>query len=141
MKAAIIMTDTDYKVIKALENNVPKIMRQTIPLEPFGACTTHNNYAFSLIDGTMGNLTQAGIPQFLFRYLMEFELRSLEDPPNEPSVFSVRDLEFGFVTWLIACGIAILAFVGELIWKKITTVFWNHVGMFYFYKLLRQFLK
>lgn len=132
-------TDTDYKVIKAFEMNVPKMMKQTLTLEPIGACTTRNNFAFRIIDETMANLTQAGIPQFFFRYLLDFEMRSLEDPPQEPSVFSVRDLEFGFVTWLIACSFAIVAFIGELIFKRVMTLLYDFIGLFCFLKLLREF--
>lgn len=134
-------TDTDYRVIKAFEMNVPKIMKQTLTLEPIGACTTHNNFAFRLIDETMGNLTQAGIPQFLFRYFLDFEMRSLVDPPKEPSVFSVRDLEFGFVTWLIACGFAIVTFLGELILKKLMVLFYDFIGLFLLLKFLCGTLK
>lgn len=64
----------------------------------------------------MSRIVEAGIPQYHFSYLMDFELKSLLDPPSEPSIFSLYDLEFGFVTWLIACAICIGAFMSELLW-------------------------
>lgn len=116
LKAAITITKIDYKVIKSYELNVPKLMKESVLLEPFGTCTYPNNFAFLLIDETMTRLVEAGIPQYHFDYLLNFELKSLLDPEWEPSVFKLSDLEFGFVTWLMACGVAFGTFAAEFFW-------------------------
>ena len=115
-KAAITVTENDYKVIKSLESNVPKLLRQSIPLFPFAPCTFPNNFIFKLMNATMICLIEAGIPQYHLNYLMDFDMMALPETPSEPSILSIYDLEFGFVTWLIACGISIGAFLAELLW-------------------------
>lgn len=119
-KTAITVTKIDHKVIKSYTADAPKLMKESISFEPFGACTYPNNFAFKLIDDTMSRLVEAGIPQFHFNYLMNFDLRSLLVPSWEPSVFNLSDLEFGFVTWLIACGISIGVFTAELVWHFVS---------------------
>ena len=116
LKAAITITKIDYKVIKSFEMNVPKLIKESVLLEPFGTCTYPNNFAFKLIDETMTRLVEAGIPQYHFDYLLNFELKSLLDPEWEPSIFKLSDLEFGFVTWLMACSVAFGTFVAEFLW-------------------------
>ena len=68
------------------------------------------------MNATMICLIEAGIPQYHLNYLMDFDMMPLPETPSEPSIFSISDLEFGFVTWLIACGISIGAFIAELLW-------------------------
>ena len=116
LKAAIIVSKVDHRVIKTFERKVPKLMKQTILLTPFGCCTYPDNFAFKLIDNTMPRLREAGILQYHFNYLVNFELKPLLDPEWEPIVFSVSNLEFGFVTWLISCGIAVGIFTAQLLW-------------------------
>ena len=65
----------------------------------------------------MNRLVEAGIPQYHFDTLLNFELKPLIDPEWEPSIFSVSDLEFGFITWLISCAIAVGIFAAELLWR------------------------
>ena len=109
----------DYKAIKSLRTNVPKLLKESISIGSFAACTYSHNFIFRLMDATISRIVEAGIPQYHFSYLMDFELKPLLDDPKEPSIFSISDLEFGFVTWLIACGISIGAFLGELLWYLI----------------------
>lgn len=116
IKAAITVTKNDYKAIKSLESNVPNLLRETVALEPFAPCTFPKNFIFRLMDDTMTRLITAGIPQYHFNYLMDFDLKPLPEQLSEPSIFSLYDLEFGFVTWLIACGVSIGAFMAELLW-------------------------
>ena len=116
IKAAITVTTNDYKAIKSLQTNVPKLLKESVALGSFAACTFSNNFIFRLMDSTMSRIFEAGIPQYQFSYLMDFELKPLLDEPKGPSIFSISDLEFGFVTWLIACGISIGAFIAELLW-------------------------
>lgn len=119
IKTALTLSEFDYLTIKATENFVPDIISEKLSFESYGVCVYRNNFIFEHTKDTMGKIIQAGIPQFLFKYLMEFDLMPLIDPPSEPSVFKLSDLEFGFVVWLATCGIPILVFIGEL------TYFWT----------------
>lgn len=139
-KAAMLISGNDYKAIKAGEINVPKILSQKFLYEPCGVCTRRHNFAYNLVEGTMTYLIQGGFPQYLFNYLLEFDLRPLVDPPSEPSVFSLSDLEFGFIVWLIACLISIVAFTTEILWYlvrvKLSKIIRDLIGLILFLKQL-----
>ena len=96
--------------------NVPKLLKEYVMIEPHGACTYPDNFAFKLIEKTMFRLVEAGIPQHHYDFLVNFELKMLDDPPWEPIVFNLSDLEFGFVTWLISCSVAIGIFLAQLLY-------------------------
>ena len=115
-KAAITVTKSEHKTLKAIEMKVPKLMKQSIVLYPFAPCAYRNNFIYKLMDATLSRLIEAGIPQYQFRYLMNFEFKPLIEPPKAPRTFSFSDLEFGFVTWSIACGISIGVFTAEILW-------------------------
>ena len=101
-KAALTISNIDYKLIRTFEVNVPKMIRESILFEPRGACTYPDNFVFKLVEKTMFRLVEAGILQHHYDFLVNFELKVLTDPEWEPSIFSLSDLEFGFVTWLIS---------------------------------------
>jgi hypothetical protein len=115
-KKAIIISETDYQLIKCFRTKIPKMIKESILIEPFGICSHRNNFGFELMDKTMTELIQGGILQHFFAYIMEFEFRSLVDEDPGPSVLSLGDLEFGFITWLNACGICVLVFLVEIFW-------------------------
>jgi len=91
-------------------------MAEKIPLANYASCTRTLNFATQLVREVMLKFMPTGIPQHFFKHLMDFEFRPLLAPPSELRVLSVKDLEFGFVVWLIAVGISILVFVLELLW-------------------------
>ena len=144
-KSAILIGGSDYFSIKAGETNVPKILSQRFLNEPFGVCTRRHNFAFNLVECTMTYLIQGGIPQYLLNYLLDFDLRPLVDPPSEPSVFSLSDLEFGFIVWLIACLISIIAFATEILFYllrvKLCPMLKDIIGLIVFLIQLRRIRK
>jgi hypothetical protein len=120
-KSGIVLTEIDYKVIKSVTEFVPKMMKQKLEFEPWGICSFKNNFAFKLVEDTMAYLIQAGIPQHVFNYFVNFDLTPIIGKPKEPRVFSFSDLKFGFVIWLIACGISTAVFICEILWKFVST--------------------
>ena len=98
-----------------------------------GVVTFKNAHSFWLIEDTMRLLIQGGIPQYIKRFIILFcfkESRQIEI--SEPKVFSVDDLAFGFVVWLVACSIAIAGFLCELMWFYGKNGFTNIVGLYCF---------
>lgn len=73
-------------------------------------------------------LIVAGIPQQHFRFVLETALWRVDPSPPEPQVFGMKDLEFGFVTWLVTCGISIVVFVMEIIVESLKRVFMHFYG-------------
>lgn len=136
-KASIVLGDNDYMALKVFDRNTPKVIKQTIIFEPLGVCVPRSNFAFKLIDDTMRNLNQFGIASYYVNYL-KFLLRPQPELPSEPRVFSLSDLEFGFVSWLIACGVCILVFIGEVLKYRLRILFQKYVGLYYFMKILRK---
>lgn len=61
----------------------------------------------------MDKLVEAGIPQYFLEYMYQFYFFDRNEP-HGPKVFSIDDLHFGFVVWLVTCSIALAAFLGEL---------------------------
>lgn len=140
-KSSLILTEIDYKAMRACFKDIPKVIDQYIALDPWGVCTYFDNFALQLIDNTMPLLIQAGIPQHFYSYLLEFELHALPLSPKAPRVFKFSDLEFGFVVWLIACGISTLAFSCEILWKVVKVkgkkVIGNAVGLFFLMRRIK----
>lgn len=141
-KSAVLVGDIDYKLIKWYRNNIPKLIKENIKMAPYGVCVYSQNFAFYLTKKSMNRLVEAGILQNIYKYLSDFELRPKIDPPKEPYVFKFSDLEFGFVTWLIACGISLLMFIIEIIWyysvRGVKYLIRQYVGLFLFIKLFRS---
>lgn len=79
------------------------------------------NSIFSDLLGKIGDrVVESGIPKFLddFGTLLTTGVTEQDDIDNR-RVLSLRDLEYGFVLWLVACAISILAFCVELLrWKR-----------------------
>lgn len=142
-KSAIMLLDKDYKIVRAFERQVPKVLKQTIDLESYGPCVSQHNFGWQIIKDTFPKLVEAGIPQYLFSYLLNFELRALLDDPPEPYVFSVEDLRFGFVIWWISCGISCIIFMLEIFCKSMVVATWetrNHMALAWFLKELGDYL-
>lgn len=66
----------------------------------------------------MSKLVQSGIPKNFEKQIYENVFKPRLGEEEEKKVFSIEDLKFGFVIYLVACVGAILAFIGEILWKK-----------------------
>lgn len=119
LKSAIALSKIDYSISKGAFTNI-KTIQQSTQYEPFGVCTARNNFATKVTDKVMTYLFQGGISQYLFDYLLNFEFKKLLDEETGPKVLSVNDLEFGFITWLIACAACICGFMLEILWYFVT---------------------
>jgi hypothetical protein len=64
-----------------------------------------------------------------------------KDEEKEPKVLSCDDLSFGFIVWLVACGISIVAFAleisFELMLKILKIITKNFVGLYLILVLLQ----
>lgn len=112
----MILTDVDYGVFKAFGQNIPRIIDEKIEFTPFAVNVPKDSFGSALVIETMKYLVGGGVPQQLFHLFFDFELMPMLDDEPEPRVFSLNDLGFGFVVWLIACGISVLAFVCEILY-------------------------
>lgn len=139
-RAAMIFHNIDYTLMRSIIDSPPNIMNEKFTLGCYSLCARTLNFATQLTADVMLKLVPTGIPQHFFNYMMEFEFRPLKAPPKELIVLSVKDLEFGFVVWLIACAISIFAFTLELIWYlltvKITKIIKDFIALIWLLKFI-----
>lgn len=98
-----------------------------------------NSFLYPIFDQIMRNLIPSGIPQYLpklhsrllFGYFKEIESKI-------PKVLVLDDLEFGFIMWLIACGISIAAFLSEILKDQIIKAAKRYAGLIVLLTLIRQ---
>lgn len=72
-----------------------------------------NNFMLRLTDEVMQGLITGGIPQNFYKRTLS---PIIPEKQNQPTVLKIEDLKFGFIIWLISCGISILFFSFELLW-------------------------
>jgi hypothetical protein len=138
-KSAMMVTEQDYNTIKAYGNNMPKLMPEKLEFDPFGICTYHDAFNFPLIDKTGKYLIQGGIMQHLYDYFLNFEMKPLIDDETGPNVFGLNELGFGFIIWLIACGISTVVFIAEVLYVKGKKLMESVLGLIALLILLRRY--
>jgi hypothetical protein len=114
MRAAILTFQMDMLFYKAGYRNTPDTLKEVINLGGYSLCVQKNNFFSSLSHKVMNQLISGGIPQHLIDYFTKFDMRPLLQPIKEPKIFGIEDLMFGFIIWLVACGISITVFIIEL---------------------------
>jgi hypothetical protein len=114
MKAAILLFQMDMLYLKAISSDSPDTLKEVISLGGYSLCVPKNNFFSTLSHKVMNQLISGGIPQYLIDYFINFDMRPLLQPIKEPKKFDIEDLMFGFIIWLIACGISITVFIIEL---------------------------
>lgn len=99
LRAALPTSEVDLKVFRAISKNIPKILKEEIVWHlPTGICVGKKLFDgegsfFAKANEKVSNaLVSGGIPQYWFRYLLDFEMKALENDPNEPKVFSIEGL-------------------------------------------------
>jgi hypothetical protein len=100
-------------------------------------CVLHD-----LLHDVMERILPAGIPQYIWKYEQENRfshsgLRTDDDDEDTRRVFSLHDLEYGFVLWLIACGISTVVFLIEYLRPKLKKFVRTSTGLLCFLRLLR----
>jgi hypothetical protein len=115
LRAAILTFQMDMMFYKAGYRNTPDTLKEVINLGGYSLCVQKNNFFSALSHKVMNQLISGGIPQHLTDYFMKYDMRPLLQPIKEPKKFDIEDLMFGFIIWLVACGISITVFIIELI--------------------------
>lgn len=87
----------------------------------------------------MRKLIPFGIPQYFYHYFLSMEFKPIDAPPEEPWVFDVEDLKFGFVIWLVSISIAVFGFLMEILWFNLVRGFIWAVGLRGFLRVVSEF--
>lgn len=116
---------------------------------PLGLLFLKNNFIYYLYDEVIQGLTTAGISQHLWK-IYKYDKYSVDREPltKSPSILTLNDLSYGFIIWLVACGLAACVFIGEHAWPKNFSIKktlseWlrNIIGLILVIKMLEKFLK
>lgn len=102
-----------------------------------------NIYLYWLVEDTILWLLQSGIPQHSteFHNWITLQQRYFTTYEKLPQILSINDLSFGFILWIITCGIASISFILELTSNTINKLITKLVGFLSFIKLLKLYLK
>lgn len=126
-KYALIMEEQTEQIYSYENNIFPLYLKERFLSVPVGIGLVKNHFLFHLLEEVVQGLTTGGITQHLWKFYREVDLSLPKVQPHGPSVLSLDDLSFGFLIWLVACGVAFGAFFMEIFY------FWM-VKFYYFMK-------
>lgn len=130
----------DFNILRAILKSAPKLIKQEIYSYMYGVGVFKHNFMYGLTNEVMEKLIQTGIHQYFCKYLMEYYFYDRVQI-KMPKVFTVDDLRFGFVVWIIAVGIAIAVFVCELMFHFIKKWIIHQLMNIFIFKLLSSRLR
>lgn len=103
--------------------NWMQLKRQTFQVTITGFSFYANHFFFQIIDTATKQFSETGLlKELVSRYLRDLKKLNVD---NYPKVLLVDDLSFGFVIWLVSCGISIVAFLIE-IFMMVSEIYKNH---------------
>jgi hypothetical protein len=102
-------------------------LKEVLFTDTVGIMTGRNQFIFRLTEETLRDLISGGIPQHIYKFHMDMVF-----PPNSkddlgPSVLGIDDLNYGFVIWIVAIVITLLAFIAELCMKFFIVKLFNRI--------------
>ena len=135
---AITIDLDSYNILKSVFGNMPRKIEVELFNMAKGVGVAQYNHVYWMMENTMRILIQAGIPQYVRKFIYEENFKpSQESKGKVPKVFSLDDLEFQFIIWLITCAVVFSVFVLELLWFHVNKM----VKMYCFFKTIQQFTK
>lgn len=117
-KASFFIPWKDYLLIgtKFKGKHNPKLMTNyKYRTMVTGVGVMRNNFIYEVTQDVMKYLIQGGIVQNFVKYIENVVFKPLQDDGEEMRAFALKDLEFGFVIYLAACGVSFGTFVAELL--------------------------
>jgi hypothetical protein len=118
-------------------------LKQSFLTSPLGVRFSRNHFLYKKTDEVTQRLTSAGIMKNLWNDFHN-QFKPIPKDIKEPKVLNVDDLRFGFIIWLVACGISSSVFLSEIIicimrklWKLLKKMLQKFLGLIFFLKLLK----
>jgi hypothetical protein len=95
----------------------PVVLKEIYQTSAIGIVTFSNSFLSDLTIETLDLIIPTGIASFWHNWHAWYEyLRFIDkEEPKKPQVLAIRDLSFGFIIWLIACGFCTICFLLELL--------------------------
>lgn len=116
----LVVTDIDYLSMRAGNRLMKKlqVLKQIIGVQSYGIRVYKNNFIYHHIEDNMKWLIQGGFPQRHLQFIKDTILWLPKDDGKIPQVFSIDDLQFGFIIWVISCGVSLSAFLLEVLYSQ-----------------------
>lgn len=115
-RGAFTICQMELMLMKSTFQPNYKGIPETIVAFRYGISVMKNNFIFPMTDRAMDRMVQNGIPQYFIKYLDEVDWHAVPRDIEEPKIFELDDLAFGFYVFFATCGISFLAFVAELLY-------------------------
>lgn len=120
MKLAFFMPEDTLFDLNAQCKCRARVLSECLFTIQIGLSTYRNHFLFDILEKVMEKFIPMGIVQHLFEFYMWIHNRpDISDDSKRPQVFCVSDLSFGFILWLIACGISTAGYFLEIIMFKL----------------------
>jgi hypothetical protein len=114
--ALIVSRDLLLAYEKLYEKTFTVLKERLLSVGMVFQTTMFNHFLSQVLYETIEKLIPSGIISHLIEtHKQSYYQIAKEEEVNEPSVFSLGDLDFGFYIWLPCVGVSILVFFGELI--------------------------
>lgn len=85
---------------------------------PIGLAMRRNSILYPIFEDITRKLIPSGIPQYKPKIYGEFMYKRNKRSAVAPQkILAISDLAFGFILWLIACGVSTAVFIGECMTK------------------------
>lgn len=139
-KLAFFLTQGHYSFLTFQCDLIGIIFETKILRYPNGFALFQNSDIFQIFEETLQHLISSGITLHHDR----LDERSIlqKEQEKEPKVLAINDLSFGFVVWLIACGISLLGFFVEILFKiilgKLRVSLRDLCGLYVLIKLIKM---
>lgn len=118
----------------------PKILQEVLGTTQVGIGLPLKHFLYSAVDETLQKIIPTGIVSHLLDYHKWVLYRDGIDfsDVSEPKVLTLNDLSFGFVMWLIACGLSACGYLFEIFVFKMRKRLRVVIGIFLFLNVLQQ---
>lgn len=114
LRLAFFIEDQMLLEMSSEINSNPIVMKEAFLRNTAGLGFHRNCFLFALTEDVFSSLIAFGVPQHVFKFHQEHLYRVILDDPLGPQVLKISDLSYGFIIWLITCGISTAAFLIEL---------------------------
>lgn len=126
----------------------PKKLKEIFMDQPLGISMQSTHFLFNIFDEVVAHLISGGIQQKLYEnhskvQIEKFSKNSTKFDEEILNAFTIDDLSYGFVIWLISCGIAVWIFIAELFMKLMKLLRFeieNFVGIIFMMIFIQEHL-
>lgn len=116
--AVFISENREYKGVQ---------LKETLFSDNVGLVMPPNQYLYWLIEETLQKIIPTGIPQHIKNFHLEVCYPPKDVEEVGPQVLTIDDLNYGFVIWIVAIFITLIAFFFEFLMDRIVIKILNGV--------------